>query len=225
MRSYPRPARFRGGSSIVFLLVCLVWWCDSACLDLSLELSVGPVLSELTPAEEGYTDRFSTSGMAWGGVVDLRSGSRLGFTVFLESFGKSRTEGSWEGEVSALMVGVVPRLRQRLPLGLEVFAGGGAVYIDGSYEGPDEYDRFVEARGSSVGVIVSGGMEFPVYGPVTGRLEYRRTFADVKTDRAVFDGDERPVYPAVETDLSSTQLAVSLLVSLYGGPESVVSTR
>jgi hypothetical protein len=207
------------------LLFCLVWWCDSSCLDLSLELSVGPGLSELTPAEDGYSERFSTSGMAWGGLVDLRSGSRLGFTVFVETFSKSRAEGSWEGEVDALLIGVAPRLRQSLPLGLEVFAGGGAVYIDGSYEGLDEYDRFVEAEGSSVGVIVTGGLEFPVYGPVTGRLEYRRTFADVKTDRAVFDGAERPLFPAVETDLSSTQLGISLLVSLYGGPESVVSAR
>lgn len=187
-----------------------------------LEIMAGPSIASVSPAEESYGERFGTEGTSLGGVLDLRSGGRLGFGVFLEVFGKQRSAGSWEGEVDALLLGALPRFRQSLPLGLELFAGCGAVYVSGDYSGLDEFGTLVEASGSSVGLVVAGGVELGLSGPVACRLEYRRAFADLKTDRAFFDGDELPVYPAYETDLGYDQIGFSLLVSVYGSDRAIV---
>ena len=185
-------------------------------LDLSPDLSCGLTVGSLTPFEEDYDERFSTSGATWGGLIDLRSGDRLGFALFLESFARSRSSGSWSGEVEAILIGAVPRFRQTLPLGTEVFAGVGAVYISGEYSGPDQFGRLIEADGSSV-----GGAEMAVYGPLSVRAGYRRVFADLKTDEVLVDGTRTPVYPAAATDLDYGEVSVSLIVSIYGGDRSL----
>jgi hypothetical protein len=96
------------------------------------------------------------------------------------------------------------------------------VYVDGRYSGTDSFDRFVEASGSSLGFGFCFGMDISIAGPVSGRLEYRRAFIDMKTDKAIIDGQSRALFPAEEADLGYQQFGFTMLIGLFGGENSLL---
>jgi opacity protein-like surface antigen len=154
--------------------------------------------------------------------VHLASDGFLGFELSAERFTKEGSRG-WDGRVEALLLSVWPMAEYDPLEGLGVFVGPGVVYVDGSYSGTDDFGRYVEAEGSSAGFGLSVGASVDLWGPVSGRLDYRRTFIAVETDRATVDGSESVVYPPQSTDLSYGRLGLSLVVSLLGADRSVLN--
>ncbi|HRY60600.1 MAG TPA: hypothetical protein P5266_00260, partial [Candidatus Fermentibacter sp.] len=154
-------------------------------------------------------------------VVTVDAPGPLSFSVGLEDFSKDAPAG-WDGSVDAFLVTLFPTAGLELLDGFEVFAGPGAVYLSGDYSGTDRYGRFVEADGASVGFGFSAGGEISISGPLSGRLEYRRTFMDLSTGSAVVDGTGQSVYPAEETDLGYSQFGFALVVSILGGEGSLL---
>lgn len=197
-----------------------------ACLALpavsqGMEVSVGAAASSLSPTEPFYESAFLTPGTSLGAVVTVDAPGPLSFSVGLEDFSKDAPEG-WDGSLDAFMVTLFPAAGYELLDGFEIYAGPGAVYLSGDYSGTDRYGRFVQADGASVGFGFSAGGEISIGGPLSGRLEYRRTFMDVSTGSAVVDGTEQAVYPAEETDLGYSQFGFALVVSILGGEGSLL---
>lgn len=204
-------------------LLALMFLCTSAtAADEGIEVRVGPMISNLAPMDSVYENRFLTPGTSAGLVIDVDSPGILDFRVSGEYFWKDSSPTGWDGEVSALLVSVMPLARFEPLRKFHVFAGAGGVYISGSYSGTDDFGEFVEAEGSSAGFILSLGAEVVLAGPLSGRLEYRRSFADFRTDNAVIDGREASIYPAAEADLGSSQFCITFPVSLFGGEESLL---
>lgn len=186
-----------------------------------LSVTVGPMVSNLAPVDSVYENRFLTPGTSAGLSVDVNAPGILGFRVTGEYFWKNSSPTGWDGELDAFIVSVMPVLKQNVYRRLSVFAGGGGVYISGSYSGSDDFGDYIEVEGGSAGFILSAGIEVGLAGPVYGRLEYRRSFADFKTDNAVIDGVESQVYPAAEADLGSSQFCITFPVSLFGDGNSI----
>lgn len=186
-----------------------------------IEISVGPMVSNLAPVDSAYENRFLTPGTSAGISVDVDAPGILDFRVTGEYFWKNSSPTGWDGELSAYLISVMPLVEYELFRKFNVFAGAGGVYITGDYRGTDDFGEYVEVQGSSAGFTLSFGAEVTLAGPLAGRLEYRRSFADFKTDNAVIDGSEASVYPAAEADLGSSQFCITFPVSLFGGQESL----
>jgi len=185
-------------------------------------LNVGPIVSNLAPVDSAYSDRFLTPGTAAGLVVDVDTPGVLGFRITGEYFWKNSSPSGWDGEISAVMVSAMPSVTIEPLRGFEVFACAGAVYISGTYKGTDDFGDYVEADGNTVGFGFSLGFEVPLLRPVSGRLEYRHSFADLKTDNALIDGSTSMVYPAEVTDMGYSQFCISFPVSVFGGEGSIL---
>jgi opacity protein-like surface antigen len=184
---------------------------------------LGGVVSNASPSDEGYESRFLTPGSTLGARVDLDARGPLCFTLGAERFTKAASAGTgWDGEISAMLITAFPSVRLPVIRGGTVFAGPGAVYVDGRYSGTDSFDRFVEASGSSLGFGFCFGMDISIAGPVSGRLEYRRAFIDMKTDKAIIDGQSRALFPAEEADLGYQQFGFTMLIGLFGGENSLL---
>lgn len=179
-------------------------------------LSLGPLVSNLAPSDSAYNDRFLTPGATLGLAAGLRAPGPLGFRVTGEYFRKGSSPAGWDGEVSAIIVSAMPTVTVEPLRGFRTFAGIGAVFMSGSYSGTDDFGSYVEAEGSTVGFGFSLGFEIPILAPVSGVLEYRHVFADLKTDHAVIDGASATVYPASETDMGYSQFCIAFPVSLFG---------
>lgn len=203
-------------------LILIAMFAAAAPSNEGIEIRVGPMISNLSPVDSVYENRFLTPGTSAGLVVDVNSPGLLDFRVTGEYFWKNSSPTGWDGEVSAFLVSVMPLVRFEPFRKFHVFAGAGGVYISGSYSGTDDFGEFVEAEGSSAGFILSLGTEVVLAGPLSGRLEYRRSFADFRTDNAVVDGQEASIYPAAEADLGSSQFCITFPVSLFGGKESLL---
>jgi opacity protein-like surface antigen len=186
-----------------------------------IEISVGPMISNLDPVDQSYDDRFLTPGTSAGLSIDVDAPGILDFRITGEYFWKNSSPTGWDGEVSAYLISVMPVVKYELLRKFHVFAAAGGIFIDGEYKGTDDFGEYVEVDGSSVGFTFSLGAEVTLAGPLSGRLEYRRSIADFKTDNAVIDGQESSVYPAAETDLGSSQFCITFPVSLFGGQESI----
>jgi opacity protein-like surface antigen len=185
-----------------------------------LEVSAGPLITSLSPTDDAFGDRFLTPGYSVGVAVDLDAPGPILFQLGFEDFRK-RASAGWDGRLDAILVYAFPCFRQQVYGGFSVHAGPGAVFADGSYSGTDDFGSFVEAEGTSVGFGFTAGADLQVWGPLTTRLEYRRVYMDMKTDRAIIDGSESFVYPAAETDLGYSQFSFLLFASLFGGKESI----
>jgi len=185
-----------------------------------LEIRLGPMVSNLSPTDDGFESRFRTPGASWGAMVDLKAPGPITFLLGFESFHK-RASAGWDGEVDAILISAFPCFSLPLYEGFSIHAGPGAVFVDGNYSGTDDFGAYTEAGGSSVGFGFTSGLDVPVWGPMTARLWYRRIFMDMKTDRANIDGVQSFIYPAAETDLGYSQFSVSLLLSLFGSGESL----
>jgi len=206
-----------GTRRVLPLLACLALPAASS----GIEVRVGAAASSLSPTEQFYDSAFLTPGTCLGAVVTVDAPGPLSFSVGFEDFSKDAPEG-WDGSVDALMISLFPAAGLELLDGFQVYAGPGAVYLSGDYSGTDRYGRFVEADGSSVGFGLSAGGEISIGGPLSARLEYRRTFMDISTGSAVVDGTEQAVYPAEETDLGYSQFGFALVVSILGGDDSLL---
>ena len=206
-----------GAIRILPVLACLALPAVSP----GMEVSLGAAASSLSPTEPFYDSAFLTPGTCLGAVVTVDAPGPLSFSVGLEDFSKDAPAG-WDGSVDAFLVTLFPTAGLELLDGFEVFAGPGAVYLSGDYSGTDRYGRFVEADGASVGFGFSAGGEISLSGPLSGRLEYRRTFMDLSTGSAVVDGTGQSVYPAEETDLGYSQFGFALVVSILGGEGSLL---
>jgi opacity protein-like surface antigen len=185
----------------------------TASLPGGLGLGLGPSVSSLDPVEDGYRSRFLTSGVSYGLAVTLDSPGPLVFHLGGEYFSKNSSTG-WDGEVSALLMWAFPSGRISLMEGLNLFAGPGIVGITGEYSGTDDFGSYVEADGSSVGFALSAGADIDLWGPLYGRLAYRRGWIDIRNDRVMRNGQESVVYPAAETDLGYSQYSFTLNVRL-----------
>lgn len=187
----------------------------------ALELRLAARVSNLSPTEDFYDQTFLSPGTAFGGLASLDAPGPLGFDVGAEWFSKN-APADWDGEVRAVLVSVFPTAGIEPLPGLELFGGPGAVFVTGRYSGTDSYGRFVEADGSSVGFGLCAGAGVRLHGPLAARLDYRRAFVDIRTDSAVIDGLSTSIYPAEETDLGYDQFTFSLLLSVFGGRESLL---
>ena len=185
-----------------------------------LEIRLGPAISSLSPTDQGYIDRFMTPGVSYGVMVDLKAPGPIVFLLGFEKFYKSASE-DWDGEVDAVIISSYPCFSLPIMTGFSVHTGPGVVFIDGSYSGTDDFGSFTKADGSSVGFGLTAGADVFVWGPMLARLDFRRVFMDMKTDRAIIDGTESVVYPAAETDLGYSQFSLSIMISLFGGEGSV----
>ena len=179
-----------------------------------LGISVGTSVSSLVPSETEYTDRFLTPGLSYGIVASLDAPGPLAFHVGSEYFSKKASSG-WDGEVSSLLFWAFPCGQLEVMDGFGIFAGPGLVGINGDYSGTDDFGSYVEESGSSVGFAVSLGSDVFLWGPLSARLEYRRSWLDMKSDRVLKDGVETVVYPAAETDLGYSQYIFTLNVELF----------
>ncbi len=179
-----------------------------------LGISVGTSVSSLVPSETEYTDRFLTPGLSYGIVASLDAPGPLAFHVGSEYFIKKASSG-WDGEVSSLLFWAFPCGQLEVMDGFGLFAGPGLVGINGDYSGTDDFGSYVEESGSSVGFAVSLGSDVYLWGPLSARLEYRRSWLDMKSDRVLKDGVETVVYPAAETDLGYSQYIFTLNVELF----------
>ena len=193
---------------------------DSSASD-GIAVSAGPMISNLEPADASYGERFLTPGTSVGLAVDIDAPGILDFRVSGEYFWKNSSPTGWDGELSAFLISIMPLASYQLMKDFSVFAGAGGVYIIGKYSGSDDFGEYVEADGSAAGFGFTIGAEVVLVGPISGRLEYRRCFADLKTDNAVIDGAASNVYPAAETDLSNSQFCITFPVSIFGSEESV----
>lgn len=186
-----------------------------------ISVSAGPMISNLEPADASYGERFLTPGTSIGLAVDIDAPGILDFRVSGEYFWKNATPAEWDGSLSAFLISIMPVASYHLMDDFSVFAGAGGVYISGKYSGSDEFGEYVEADGSAAGFAFTIGVEVVLAGPISGRLEYRRGFADLKTDNAVIDGVASTVYPAAETDLSNSQFCITFPVSIFGSEGSL----
>jgi len=186
-----------------------------------ISVSVGPMISNLAPIDSVYESRFLTPGTSVGLAVDIDAPGILDFRVSGEYFWKNSSPLGWDGELNAFLISIMPLAKYEVFNRFSVFAGAGGVFITGKYSGTDDFGDFVEAEGNSAGFTFSVGAEVVLSGPLSGRLEYRRSFAGFKTDNAVIDGQESSVYPAAEADLGSSQFCVTFPVSLFGGSGSI----
>jgi hypothetical protein len=184
-------------------------------------LSLGPIVSNLSPSDSAYSDRFLTPGTSAGLVASLEAPGVLGFRVTGEYFWKGSSPAGWDGEVKAFIVSAMPTLTVEPIRGLRAFGGAGAVFMSGSYSGTDDFGEYVEADGSTVGFGFTVGFEVPILAPLSGVIEYRHAFADLKTDNAVIDGQSSTVYPASETDMGYSQFCISFPVNLFGTDGSI----
>lgn len=189
-----------------------------------LEAGVEVFASSLSPFESEYDSRFLTPGGSWGVGLELDAPGPVCFDLMFERFGKDAAAATdWDGEVSASLVSAMPTARLSVMGGVELLAGPLVVYADGEYSGTDNFGRFVEASGSSLGFGFGAGLSIDVWGPLHAGLEYRRAFMDLKTDWADIDGDRTRIYPAAETDLGYSQFGAVLGVSVAGGESSLLS--
>lgn len=186
-----------------------------------ISVSAGPIISNLAPIDSVYENRFLTPGTSVGLAVDIDAPGILDFRITGEYFWKNSSPIGWDGELSAFLVSIMPLAKYEVFNKFSLFAGAGGVFITGKYSGTDDFGEFVEAEGSSAGFILSIGAEVLLVGPLSGRLEYRRSFADLKTDNAIIDGEESSVYPAAEADLGSSQFCITFPVSLFGGSGAI----
>jgi hypothetical protein len=186
-----------------------------------ISVSIGPMVSNLAPVDSIYEDRFLTPGTSAGLAVDIDAPGILDFRLTGEYFWKNSSPTGWDGEVSAFLISIMPLAKYELFNKLSVFGGVGGVFITGKYSGSNDFGEFIDAEGSSAGFIFSIGAEVQIAGPISGRLEYRRSYADLKTDNAVIDGQESSIYPAEETDLGSSQFCITFPVSLFGSEGSI----
>lgn len=186
-----------------------------------ISVSAGPIISNLDPVDTMYGDRFLTPGTSVGLAVDIDAPGVLDFRVSGEYFWKSSSPSGWDGNLNAFLISVMPMARFEPLNGFSVFAGAGGVFITGEYSGSTDFGEFVEAEGSTAGFCFSIGSEVVLIGPVSGRLEYKRSFADLKIDHAVIEGEESTVYPAAEADLGSSQFCVTFPVSIFGREGSI----
>ncbi len=187
-----------------------------------LEVSAGPTAASLSPYEEQYESRFLTPGVAWGAELALDSPGLLGFRMRVERFAKDGPQ-DWDGRVSALTLSVWPVVSWRARPGLSLHGGPGAVYCTGEYEGTDDFGRFVEGDGGSVGLGLTAGVSLDLWGPVSGTLGFTRSFMDMKTDEAVYDGTETVIYPPEEFDLGYYSLSMGVSVSIHGAGRSLLN--
>lgn len=186
-----------------------------------ISVSVGPMISNLAPMDSVYENRFLTPGTSAGIAVDIDAPGILDFRITGEYFWKNSSPIGWDGELSAFLISIMPLAEYDVFKKLSVFAGAGGVFITGKYSGTDDFGEFVEAQGNSAGFTFSVGAEVNLLGPVSGRMEYRRSFANIKMDSAVIDGVESSVYPAAEADLGSSQFSITFPVSLFGSEGSI----
>ncbi len=186
-----------------------------------ISISAGPMISNLAPMDSVYENRFLTPGTSVGLAVDIDAPGILDFRVSGEYFWKNSSPIGWDGELSAFLISIMPLAKYEVFSRLSVFAGAGGVFITGKYSGTDDFGEFVEAEGNSAGFIFSVGAEVVLAGPLSGRLEYRRSYAGFKTDNAIIDGQESSIYPAAEADLGSSQFCVTFPLSLFGGSGSI----
>lgn len=193
---------------------------DSAASD-GISVSAGPMISNLEPSDASYGERFLTPGTTIGLAVDIDAPGILDFRVSGEYFWKNSSQTGWDGELSAFLISIMPLASYHLMKDFSVFAGAGGVFIAGEYKGSDDFGEYVEADGSVAGFAFAIGAEVVLVGPISGRLEYRRSFADLKTDNAVIDGVASTVYPAAETDLGNSQFCITFPVSIFGSEESI----
>lgn len=186
-----------------------------------ISFSAGPMISNLAPMDSVYKNRFLTPGTSAGLAVDIDAPGILDFRITGEYFWKSSSPTGWDGELSAFLISIMPVAEYNVFKKFSVFAGAGGVFITGKYSGTDDFGEFVEVDGSSAGFALSIGAEVLLAGPLSGRLEYRRSFADIKMDNAVIDGVESSVYPAAESDLGSSQFCITFPVSMFGSEGSI----
>ncbi len=186
-----------------------------------ISISAGPMISNLAPIDSVYENRFLTPGTSAGLAVDIDAPGILDFRITGEYFWKNSSPIGWDGELSAYMISIMPLVKYEVINKLSVFAGAGGVFLSGKYSGTDDFGEYVEVEGSSAGFTFSIGTEVILLGPLSGRLEYRRSFADFKTDNAIIDGEESSIYPAAEVDLGSSQFCITFPVSLFGGSGSI----
>lgn len=174
-----------------------------------LGISAGTSVSSFGPVEDQYQSRFKTPGFAYGITATLDAPGPLAFHVGGEYFRKTASSG-WDGEISSFLFWAFPCGQLEVMDGFGVFAGPGLVGVTGDYSGTDDFGSFVEESGSSVGFAASGGADIRLWGPLSARLEYRRGWMDMKSDRVIKDGEETVVFPAAETDLGFSQYSFTL---------------
>lgn len=203
-----------------FALVLLVP--ASALAIAGLEVSAGPTAASLSPYEEQYESRFLTPGIAWGGELALDSPGLLGFRLRGERFAKDGPE-DWDGRITAWALSVWPVVSWEARPGLSVHGGPGAIYAAGEYEGTDDFGRFVEGDGGSVGIGLTAGASVDLWGPLSGTLGFTRSFMDMKTDEATYDGSDTIIFPPEEFDLSYYSLSMGFSVSIHGAERSLLN--
>lgn len=186
-----------------------------------ISVSAGPMISNLAPMDSVYENRFLTPGTSAGLAVDIDAPGILDFRIMGEYFWKNSSPIGWDGELRAFVISIMPLAKYELFNKFSVFAGAGGVFITGNYSGTNDFGEFVEAKGNTAGFTFAVGTEVVLAGPLSGRLEYRRSFADFKTDNAIIDGEESSVYPAEEVDLGSSQFCITFPLKLFGGSGSI----
>ena len=205
---------------IVTTLALILCFIQASASD-GISISAGPMISNLAPMDSVYENRFLTPGTSVGLAVDIDAPGILDFRISGEYFWKNSSPLGWDGELSAFLISIMPLAKYEVFNRFSIFAGAGGVFITGKYSGTDDFGEFVEAEGNSAGFTFSLGAEVVLAGPLSGRLEYRRSFAGFKTDNAIIDGQESSIYPAAEADLGSSQFCVTFPVSLFGGSGSI----
>lgn len=178
-----------------------------------LGISAGTSVSSFSPVEQQYDARFRTPGLSYGIVASLDAPGPLVFHLGGEYFSKKASSG-WDGELSSIFFWAFPCGQLGLMEGFSMFAGPGIVGVSGDYSGTDDFGSFVEESGSSVGFAASAGADITLWGPLSARLEYRRGWMDMKSDRVIKDGQESVIYPAAETDLGYSQYLFTLNVEI-----------
>lgn len=180
-----------------------------AALPGGLGISAGSSISSFGPTEEQYDSRFMTPGVSYGLSATLDAPGPLAFHLGGEYFHKTATSG-WDGEIESFLFWASPCGQLPLMEGFRVFGGPALVGVTGDYSGTDDFGSFVEESGTSVGFGASAGADIVLWGPVSARLEYRRAWMDLLSDRVEKDGQETIVYPAAETDLGYSQYMFTL---------------
>lgn len=189
-----------------------------------LEAGIEFFASNLSPVEQEYDSRFLTPGSSWGIGLELDAPGPVCFDLMFERFGKDAAAATdWDGEVSASLISAFPTARLEVSGGVELMAGPLVVFADGEYSGTDNFGRFVESSGSSLGFGFGAGLSIEIWGPFHAGLEYRRAFMDLKTDWADIDGDRTRIYPAAETDLGYGQFGAVAGISVTGAENSLLS--
>ncbi len=185
-----------------------------------LELEVGPMVGSLDPFEDFYQQRFLTPGLSLGGEITLSSPGPVDLLLGGGYFQKQGGRG-WDGDLKAFVGWVFPVAGFDPFTGLTLFAGPGVSGCTGEYAGTDDFGSHVEASGGSVGYGFTCGAEVLLWGPLSGRMQYRSVWMDMKTDEVTIDGEPSYIYPAAETDLGFKGYFLGLSVSLAGGGNSV----